>query len=100
MPRSAFLPGELPPNLPTYTLDDVGEPYWCRPSFGEVVRTHWECLRLTPRVEWKLTAYFTADDLVHDGRAHYRVPCSLRAWLKVARQLPRKLWRHYVKGEI
>lgn len=90
---------QLPPNLPVFFAEEVGDG-WRKPSFGERVRTHWEYLSFYPRVEWKLTAYMTKDELVHDGRTNYRVPVSARAWWKVALQMPRKLWRHYVKREI
>ena len=92
-------PDQLPPNLPTFLAEDVGEG-WRKPSFGEIVQTHWEHLSLYPTVERKLTAYFTKEGLKHDGRTNYRVPASGRAWLRVIRQIPRKWWRHYVKHEI
>jgi hypothetical protein len=77
---------ELPPNMPTLPIADVGEG-WRRPSYGEKVRTHWEYLSLTPKVEWKLTAFTNGDELVHDGRTHYREAASLKAWARVAKQL-------------
>ncbi len=89
----------LPPNLPTFTMEEVGEPYWYRPAIGTVVKTHWEVFRLTPRIKWQICAHMTKDGLVHDGRAHYRAPASVRAWWRVLKQLPRKMVRHW-RGEI
>lgn len=87
------------PNSPVFFLEEVGDG-WVRPALGEIVRTHWECLSMFPKVQWRLTAYFTAEGLVNDGRTHYRRANSLGAWYRVAKQLPRKWWRHYVKHEI
>jgi hypothetical protein len=89
----------LHPNLPTLTMEEVGEPYWVRPAIGSLVKTHWEVLRVTPKVRWQLCAHMTADKQIHDGRAHYRSPCSIRAWWKVLKQLPTKMVRHW-RGEI
>lgn len=91
----------LPPNLPILNIspEEIGSG-WRSPMIGEIVETHWEHLSFTPRVEWRITSYFTAEGYRHQGFTNYRVPISLFAWYRVIKQLPRKWWRHYVKHEI
>lgn len=86
-------------NMPVCAPDSVGEGWW-EVGVGEVVKTHYQYLSFHPRVEWKLSAYFTNEKLINDGRATYRAPSSIRAWIIILFQLPKKLWRHYVKKEI
>ena len=85
--------------MPVCSPDSVGDG-WREVGVGEVVKTHYQYLSFTPRVEWKLSAYFTDEGLINDGRATYRGSNSIRAWIIILSQLPRKLWRHYVKKEI
>lgn len=98
-PHHSDFTDPLPPNQPIFAPDEVGAG-WRRVRVGEVVKTHYQYFALHPRVTWKLSAYFTAEGLVNDGRATYRGPVSLRAWGVVMWALVPKLWKHYVKKEI
>lgn len=94
-------PDQLPRDQPVATPDDPS-PGWRRINLGEVVRSYDQVWAWMPRPHWRLSSYYTAEGLVHDGKATYRRPASVRAWANVLFPVIAKVvegyWRYWRTG--
>ena len=75
-----------------FPRDGVGEG-WVPVPIGERLRTHHQYFSFTkPCIGWRMSTYFTCEKAINDGRANYRKPASIMAWLTVIVMLPKKYW--------
>lgn len=81
------------PNYPVFTPDGVDAKGWRIPSIGEPIRTYWMAYVLQPKPQWRISAYWTHQKVLHEGYTHYREPASVRAWMTVLKPLTIKWFK-------
>lgn len=70
------------------------DPGWRRVETGETVKTHFQAYLISPpEARWAISSFWSSEGFVNRGRTHYREAVSLGAWLTVAPQLARKVYR-------
>ena len=93
-------PKDLPPNLPTVNLEDIGGDGWERPAMGQVIRTYWQAYAFAPKIGWQMSAFYTAEGYTHNGTSNYRVPTKLKTWLIILFPLICKILAGIKSGRI
>ncbi len=87
------------PNLPVMGVDETELIGWRKPSIGETIKTHWMAYVFQPKPMWRISAYWTSENVTHQGFTHYKVPKSIMSWLIVAWPLTKKLIRGVFYGK-